>query len=223
MTAAFQRFLDGLENTATLAILGDLFDVWVGDDDLNQAHHLVVVAALATAAERGVTISVMHGNRDFLLGADFMRAAGATLLADPTVIDLYGTPTLLCHGDTLCSADLEYQKLRGQIRTPQWIATFLARPLAERLAFAAKLRADSEAEKYRKDSASMDATAEAVTAALRDHACRRLIHGHTHRPACHPLEVDGQSAERWVLPAWEDAPGGLRCDAEGCKPIRIGG
>ncbi|MBS4096981.1 MAG: UDP-2,3-diacylglucosamine diphosphatase [Sulfuricella sp.] len=224
VTALFQRFLtDTASSASALYILGDLFEYWAGDDDLDDPHHAAVAAALAKTADTGTAIYLLHGNRDFLLGAGFARASRVNLLGDPTPIDLYRTPTLLSHGDTLCSDDRDYLALREKIRTPAWIAAFLAQPLAQRKAQIEQMRRHSEQEKQRKEYALMDANPEAVTTALRNHQCRRLIHGHTHRPARHFHDVDGQSCERWVLPAWEEDGGYLHCDAGGCNAVRIAG
>lgn len=224
VTALFQHFLAKVGGTASaLYILGDLFEYWAGDDDLSDAHHAAVAAALAEAAAQGTALYLMHGNRDFLLGDSFAQAASLTLIDDPTVIDLYGTPTLLCHGDTLCSDDRDYLALREKIRNPAWIAGFLAQPLALRKAQIEQMREHSESEKQRKDYALMDANQDAIAAALHGFACSRLIHGHTHHPAHHRHRVADRPCERWVLPAWEDNPGYLRCDRDGCTSVRING
>ncbi len=221
ITARFLAFLEKTVGAAdTLYILGDLFEYWAGDDDLNEPHHAAIAAALARC---GATVYLQHGNRDSLLGPVFAQAAALTLLEDPHVIDLDGVPTLLCHGDTLCSDDRNYLELRKKIRNPAWISAFLAQPLAQRKAQIETMRQQSEQEKQSKDYALMDANPGSVAAALRDHACTRLIHGHTHRPAHHLHQVNGQICERWVLPAWEDHPGYLCCGPGGCKALRIAG
>jgi UDP-2,3-diacylglucosamine hydrolase len=150
----------------------------------------------------------MHGNRDFLLGERFCSRAGGRLLPDPTRIDLYGTSTLLMHGDTLCTDDVEYQHFRATVREPRWQANFLARPLAERKAIAQGLRNRSEEAKQDKSMDIMDVALPAVEATLRRHGYPRLIHGHTHRPATHRHMVDGHECERWVLPDWYGQHGG---------------
>lgn len=219
-TAAFLRFLREIAHQAeALYILGDLFEYWIGDDDLAAPFHGEIVQALALLAEAGVRVYFLHGNRDFLIGPAFAQAAGMTLIDEPTRIDLYGTPTLLSHGDTLCSDDRDYLALRGKIRSPAWITSFLAQPLAQRKAQAEQMRRQSEEEKQHKEYGLMDASPEAVLQALRGHDCRRLIHGHTHRPARHVHSIDGRDCERWVLPAWEGNGGYLRCDRDGCMPI----
>lgn len=191
-----------------LVILGDLFEYWAGDDDLDAGIGRAVADALRTLAERGVTVFVMHGNRDLLLGHGFARAARATLLADPARASLPNGTVLLAHGDAYCTRDAEYQRFRAQVRDPQWQRGFLARPLAERRAFIGAARAASESGKKTKPADIMDVTPEAVDAALRAASLTALIHGHTHRPATHRWTLDGRDVERWVLPDWDfdDAP-----------------
>jgi len=220
--ALFQHFLQETAPQAqALYILGDFFEAWIGDDDLALPFPAAIAAGLRQLTQRGVRLYLMHGNRDFLLGEGFCQASGATLLADPSLIDLYGTPTLLAHGDALCTDDVAYQAFRRQVREPAWQAGFLAKPLAERREMARQLRAQSEREKAAKAMAIMDVNPAAVAAALREHGYPRLIHGHTHRPARHVHEIDGHACERWVLPDWYEGGGYLRCDAEGCKAFSL--
>ncbi|MEO1766118.1 UDP-2,3-diacylglucosamine diphosphatase [Thiobacter aerophilum] len=217
ITALFERFLTHASNGAeALYILGDLFEYWAGDDDLTDPFNARIVAALARTAGR-VRLYVMHGNRDFLLGAAFCHASGAQLLPDPSVVTLHGTPTLLMHGDTLCTDDTDYQRFRAQVRNTRWQTDFLAQPLAVRKAQIAALRAKSETEKAGKPAAIMDVNPQAVAAALHRHATPRLIHGHTHRPGHHTHQVDDMLCERWVLPDWYEQGGYLRCDPSGCS------
>jgi len=152
--------------------------------------------------DSGVPIYFMHGNRDFLLGAEYAKRAGMELLADPTIVELDGERTLLMHGDTLCTDDVEYQKFRGLVRNPAWQQQFLAKPLAERRAFAAQARGESRKQTAMKAAEIMDVNQGAVESAMRTHGVRRLIHGHTHRPATHRFDLDGQAAERIVLGDW---------------------
>ncbi len=220
--AAFFAFLAGPATQAhALYILGDFFETWVGDDDLTDPLHTKVAAALKRLSESGIPIFLMHGNRDFLLAEAFCQASGTTLIADPSVIELYGENTLLMHGDTLCTDDIAYQAFRAQARNADWKAHFLAKPLDERHAIANTLRAQSEETKTNKTPAIMDVNPEAVNRALRQSGCRRLIHGHTHRPARHSLEIDGHTAERWVLPAWYEGAGWLQCDSTGCQLVKM--
>jgi UDP-2,3-diacylglucosamine hydrolase len=211
--ATLARFLRFAREVASahreLVILGDLFEYWAGDDDLDTGIGRAVADALRALAERGVAVFVMHGNRDLLLGHGFARAACATLLADPVRASLPDDAALLAHGDTYCTRDAKYQRFRAQVRDPQWQRGFLARPLAERRAFIGAARAASESEKKIKPADIMDVTPEAVDAALRAASLTKLIHGHTHRPATHRWALDGRTVERWVLPDWDfdDAPG----------------
>ena len=214
-------FLAGTARRAeALYILGDLFEYWAGDDDLADPFNAEVIEALRGCAA-ATPVSVMHGNRDFLLGERFAAAAGARILPDPTTIDLYGTPTLLVHGDTACTDDHAYQRFRAEVRAPGWIETFLAMPLAERKARIDALRSESMAEKRLKTDAIMDVNLGAIEALLREHGYPRLIHGHTHRPARHEHVVDGRRCERWVLADWYERASYLRCDASGISPIEL--
>lgn len=200
-----------------LYILGDFFEAWVGDDDLSAPLPAEVAAALKALVAAGTAVYVMVGNRDFLLGGRFAAASDVQLLTDPTQIDLYGIPTLLLHGDSLCLDDVAYQSFRQRVRNPQWQAAFLQKPLAERHAMARALRDKSEQTKADKTPDIMDVTPAAVENALRDRGCRQMIHGHTHRPAEHVLRVGGQTCTRWVLPDWYHRIGWLHCDATGCR------
>lgn len=226
--AAFRRFIAGLAPQAcpepsrraeALYILGDLFDYWAGDDDLEDEFYAQVVAALRGLAQHGTQVYLLHGNRDLLMGETLANACHATLLNDPALVDLYGTPTLLSHGDMLCTHDAEYQRYRAQVHDADFQRQFLAKPLAERKAYIAQLRERSIAEKQSKDSAIMDVDDNAVAALLREHGYPRLIHGHTHRPDRHEHRVDGHVCERWVLGDWHQQGSALRCDAQGCRSI----
>ncbi len=218
--AAFRRFITGTAPQAgALYILGDLFDYWAGDDDLEDAFHADVIAALLGLSRHGTRVYLLRGNRDLLMGEALANACRATLLDDPTLIDLHGTPTLLSHGDTLCTGDTEYQRYRAQVHDADFQRKFLAMPLAERKAHIAILRERSMAEKQAKESAIMDVSDDAVAALLREHGYPRLIHGHTHRPGRHEHVVDGHTCERWVLGDWDRQGSALRCDAQGCSSI----
>jgi len=184
-----------------LVILGDLFEVWIGDDA--SAAAAPVIEALALASAGGQRVLLMHGNRDPLLGHDFARAAGATLLADPIVVEVANVRTLLSHGDAWCTRDVAYQKFRSMIRNVEFQRQLLSKPLSERVSIAQNLRTRSDTEKGTKAMDIMDVTPDAVCGALRDAGVRRIIHGHTHRPAAHRIDLDGASAERWVLPDWD--------------------
>jgi len=198
----FTRFVaDEARGASALYVLGDLFESWIGDDDDSALAHQVA-RSLAALKQRGVPIFFMHGNRDFLLGEDYAQRAGMTLLNDPTVIELDGERTLLMHGDTLCTDDAAYQEFRAVMRNLEWQKQFGSRSLAERRAFAAQARAESLKHTASAKAEIMDVNHEAVVATMRKHRVRRLIHGHTHRPATHCFEINRQSAERIVLGDW---------------------
>lgn len=214
----FLEFLVGPARFAkALYILGDLFEYWAGDDDLDDPFNNSIALSLAQYAAAGPRVYFMHGNRDFLVGAGFAKACGLTLLDDPVVIDLEDGAVLLSHGDTLCTDDLEYQRFRATVREASWANAFLARPLEERKHEIAALRARSETEKRAKPAAIMDVNETAVANFFREHHCPRLIHGHTHRPAHHQHTVDGRQCERWVLADWYDKGSYLISDHTGLR------
>lgn len=216
-----QIFLDFMQHRApkaeALYILGDLFEYWAGDDDLDDPFHQHIIQALQTLNARGTRVYLMHGNRDLLMGHALEQASGTTLLADPTLLDLYGTPTLLTHGDTLCTDDTAYQTYRSQVHDPAWQRQFLEQSLPQRKTFIRQLRERSENEKQSKSSDIMDVNGAAVAGLLRSHNYPRLIHGHTHRTMRHLHTVDGHRCERWVLGDWDNAGNALRCDGSGCE------
>ena len=206
---------------AGLYILGDLFEYWIGDDDLADPLNAIVAGFLANAAMGGTPVYLMHGNRDFLMAGAFCKAAGAQLLADPTVIDLFGTRTLLMHGDTLCTDDTAYQEWRVLCRSEGWQKPFLAASIEARRAQMLALRAKSEQDKRTKAPVIMDVNEDAVRDALRSHDCTRLIHGHTHRPAHHTIDVDARTCERWVLHDWYGRGGYLEVGEQGAKLVSL--
>ncbi|MGE0385917.1 MAG: UDP-2,3-diacylglucosamine diphosphatase [Gammaproteobacteria bacterium] len=208
----FERLLAHLAGRCqALYVLGDLFEYWVGDDD-DTPPNPGVVAAIAILVQAGTAVGVLHGNRDFLLGEGFARATGATLLAETAVVELHGVPTLLMHGDLLCTRDLPYQQLRRTVQNPQWKAAALARPLAERRAIAAQMRDGSVEAKLAKAEEIMDVEPAAVGEALDRHGVRHLIHGHTHRPAVHEFQHGAQRARRTVLGDWYALDSVLVCE-----------
>ncbi len=215
-----QRFCDFLYGEASRAtalyILGDLFEVWIGDDG-NQPEHAAAITALQQLTQSGVPVYVMHGNRDFLLGPQFATETGCTLIDDPVVIDLYGKPTLLMHGDSLCTDDHEYLQFRAQMRNPAWQQQFLSQSVEQRLATARHYREESRRRNQGKTQEIMDVNATAVVEAMKAHGISQLIHGHTHRPALHELTVDLHPAQRIVLGDWYQQQSVLRCDASGCQ------
>ncbi len=217
-TRLFLDFLAGPARAAeALYILGDLFEYWAGDDNLDDPFNAEICAALRTLSDSGVPLFFMAGNRDFLVGDVFAQTAGLDLLPEPALIELADATTLLLHGDTLCTDDAAYQAFRAEVRSPGWRQSFLALPLARRKAQIAALRRESEAQKRVKPMDIMDVNPAAVVQGLTSHRCTRLIHGHTHQPALHRLDAGGQACERWVLPDWYDKGGYLACDGAGCR------
>jgi UDP-2,3-diacylglucosamine hydrolase len=206
-----------------LYVLGDLFDAWVGDDDLALPLHAEIAASMRRYVDAGGRLYALHGNRDFLLSERFCRESGARLIGDPHLVDLYGVATVLMHGDLLCTEDIRYQALRRQVRDPVWQSAFLARPLAERHALAAALSRENEVEKSQKTDAIMDVAESAVQELLRRFAYPRLIHGHTHRPARHVHEVDGRTCDRFVLSDWYHGAAYLECTSQGCRSVSLPG
>jgi len=198
----FLRFLkEEARRASHLYVLGDLFEVWLGDDDPDPAAR-EIVAALRNLTDAGVPCSFMHGNRDFLVGERFARETGCRLLRDGTIVDMHGERVLLMHGDVLCTDDHSYQRLRRIVRNPltQWIFRHMSldrrRRLAQRLREGSRMHVGGAAPEI------MDVNAQAVTAALRHAGVRTLVHGHTHRPAIHMLDLDGTAAKRIVLGDW---------------------
>ncbi len=236
VTRIFLDYLDRLgalpHPAERLFILGDLFEVWPGDDCLDDpadapedAYNRRIVGALRTLSDRGVEVAVMRGNRDFLLGDDFARRSGARLIADPTVLSLPAWQFVLAHGDHLCTDDTDYQAFRAQVRARVWRDEFLRKPLRERQAIASALRRQSEQakrEKLQSAQYTMDVNAAATDDFLRDHGYATCIHGHTHRPAKHDHIVDGIHVERWVLADWrEDYGEALTWDGSELKRVAL--
>lgn len=201
---ACRRFLDDeVRHADALYILGDLFEVWIGDDD--DAPWIADVArALQQVRARGTRLYFMHGNRDFLVGNDFAARCGLELLGDSAIIDLHGRHALLMHGDTLCTEDSDYLAFRAQVRNPEWQQMILAFPLEQRRQLAAQLRTQSKMAASNKAEDIMDVTPAEVARVMAENGVDLLIHGHTHRPARHDLVVDGKPAERIVLGDWRD-------------------
>jgi UDP-2,3-diacylglucosamine hydrolase len=218
ITAAFLDFLGTrARGCDALYILGDLFEYWVGDEAIHFDDVAPVVAALKSLSDEGTPLYIMRGNRDLLFGAAFAGAIGATLLDDPCVVDLYGQPTLLSHGDYLCTDDVEHQKFRAMVHDPAYQKTFLEKPLAERDAIIQGFRDMSKSATAMKPEEIMDVNRDAVREAMQQHGVRRFIHGHTHRPAIHELSIDGQPAKRIVLGDWYTQGSVVVCDAWDCR------
>jgi len=202
ITRRFLSFLkDRAPKAAAVYILGDLFDAWIGDDDPTPPNNNIR-KQLKQLTNSGTKVYLQQGNRDFLLGHKFCEDTGATLIDDYLVIDLLGTPTLLTHGDLLCSDDLPYQAFRVKSHTPEWQHYVLSKPLILRLVMARWYRFRSYFHKRNKTQEIMDVNQDTVINVMREHHCLRLIHGHTHRPAIHDFEINDQPAQRFVLAAW---------------------
>ena len=221
----FFRFLsEEAAGAHALCVLGDLFEYWVGDDELGapdgDPFAREVARALRSLTDSGVPVHFMHGNRDLLIGRGFTSATGVSLLDDPTVLSVAGIPTLLMHGDTLCTDDHDYQAWRRTARSADWQRQFLSAPLGERRKRILQMREKSREVVAAKSAEIMDVNAEAVRDAFREHKVRRLIHGHTHRSAFHQVEVNGSRCERWVLPDWYGDSGGyLAVDEMGARLV----
>lgn len=213
----FLAFLDGEAREAeALYILGDFFEAWVGDDDPD-AYYAVIKRALRQLVDSGVPVYFMHGNRDFMIGETFATETGVTILPDPSPVELYGKAVLLSHGDAMCTDDVEYQQVRAMTRNPEWQAMMLAKPLDERLAIAAQARADSKARNATLADEIMDVNEDAVKQTIADHDVEILLHGHTHRPGIHGVEVGERFAKRVVLGDWYEQGSVLRWDDDGME------
>ena len=219
----FLAFLAGEASRAdALYILGDLFEVWVGDDDPN-THYAVIKQALRGLVDNGVTTYFMHGNRDFMIGNVFARETGVRILSDPYPVEFYGDKVLLSHGDALCIDDVQYQNARRITRDPEWQAMMLAKPLAERLTIAKHLRAESIAHGATIDQSITDVNQDEVLRVVRDHGVDVLLHGHTHRPAVHAIDLGDRVAKRIVLGDWYEQGSVVRWDESGpelCEMLR---
>lgn len=214
VTALLDQFLQRIGGKAdALYILGDLFEVWLGDD-LSPQHYQAVIQALRHTAQQHTPVYLMHGNRDFLVGERFANAAGCQLIADPLIINLYGHRTLLTHGDQLCTDDVAYQKYREEVRNPLWQQKFLSLSPAEREATAARYRAESKKQTAEKSMQIMDVNQHAVREIMQDYDVARMIHGHTHRPGVHDFFIDDHPAQRYVLGDWHTTGSALKCDAK---------
>lgn len=223
ITTAFLHFLKNTASHAnSLYILGDLFEYWAGDDDINDAHSQSIIAALRFLVESGVSIYLMHGNRDFLIAKSFCNASKVTLLPDPTLIDLYGKRVLLSHGDILCTDDLAYQAFRQQVRDDLWQTNFLKQPLQARKQQIESIRVRSEQEKSQKSTEIMDVNQQALAELLVSFDCPELfIHGHTHRPHQHQHQLNHHNTTRCVLGDWYEQGSYLVCDQSGCRAMLL--
>jgi UDP-2,3-diacylglucosamine hydrolase len=215
ISRAFLHFLETRACQAeALYILGDFFEVWIGDDAMTPFQRSIA-QAMRSLSGGGTRIYLMHGNRDFMLGKSFCRAAGCTLLADPSVVELNGERVLLMHGDSLCSRDEGYMRLRRLLRNPFSLFVLRNLPLSTRRKLARKLRNESRTQTRMKASDIIDVTPELIPRVLAEYRVRILIHGHTHRPATHDLVVNGQTAQRIVLGDWDRQGWALQVDESG--------
>jgi UDP-2,3-diacylglucosamine hydrolase len=213
-----KQFLEFMEKEAReceeLYILGDLFEAWVGDDDPN-THYFTIKRALRKLVDRGVPVYFMHGNRDFMVGREFSNETGVKILADPYRVDMYGRKVLLSHGDLLCTDDIQYQKVRKMTRDPEWQAKMRAKPLKERLRIAAEARRQSLEQTINMSLEIMDVNQQAVEKMIREHNVDVLLHGHTHRPAVHTVDLGNRKAQRIVLGDWYRQGSVVRWDSRG--------
>ena len=199
-TKAFFDFLARhAQHTQQLYLLGDIFEYWAGDDDIDDEFNRSIADALKSVSDHGVEVYWIAGNRDFLVRDGFANVSGVISLADPSVIDVAGHAVVLTHGDAYCTDDVDYMKFREQVRDPNWQAVFLAKPLAERKQMITAMREGSRAAQREKSMAIMDVNLLAMDTLFRQHGVTRIIHGHTHRPAIHQTE----SGTRYVLPDWD--------------------
>lgn len=221
ITRQFLSLVSGEARGAeALYILGDLFESWVGDDAADP-DQLEAIGALKSLTDGGVPCFVMHGNRDFLLGSRFCDMTGARLLTDPVIVTLYGEPVLVMHGDALCTDDRAYQRLRATVRNPDWQRQFLALPVKSRRALAGAARVGSQAHTANLEYAITDVNPLSVNLAMRQAGTSTLLHGHTHRPAIHPLTVEGRPCTRIVLGDWHSKGSLLRWDRSGPELVSL--
>ncbi len=220
ITNAFKNFLFKYAiQSEYLFILGDLFDYWIGDEDIIDPLASEIIANLKEVSDGGTAVFLTHGNRDFLLGNKFANAAGLKLLGEKSEFDLYGEKYLLMHGDTLCTDDHNYLAFRNIVRSGEWQKTFLKQSTDERRNFAQSMRANSKINNATKSIEIMDVNGGEVKNIFKKHSYRKLIHGHTHRPAHHSYRVDGIPCDRYVLPDWDDGGGYIMCDVSGCQLV----
>jgi len=213
-----RQFLSFLEQEASeaddLYILGDLFEAWVGDDDPN-THYFTIKRALRKVVDKGIPVYFMHGNRDFMIGKGFANETGVEILKDPYKVQMYGQKVLLSHGDVLCTDDVQYQRVRKMTRDPDWKKTILARPLKDRLRMAEEARRQSLEQTINKSMEIMDVNQEAVELAIEKFQVDILLHGHTHRPAIHEIDLGRRKAKRIVLGDWYTQGSVVRWDTRG--------
>lgn len=197
-------------------ILGDLFEAWVGDDDPN-SHYATIKMAIRKVVDKAIPVYFMHGNRDFMIGRQFANETGVEILKDPYPVAMYGQKTLLSHGDALCTDDVQYQRVRRMTRDPDWQASMLAKPLKERLRIAEEARRQSLEQTLNLSMNIMDVNQDEVKRVIRKHRVDVLLHGHTHRPGIHTIDLGNRKAKRIVLGDWHKHGSVLRWDLQGPK------
>ena len=215
-----EQFLEFLRTDASeaeaLYILGDLFEAWVGDDDPN-THYFKIKRGLRKVTDSGIPVYFMHGNRDFMIGKGFANETGVKILPDPYRVDMYGQKALLSHGDALCTDDVQYQRVRKMTRDPDWQASMLAKPLKERLRIAEEARRQSLEQTLNLSMNIMDVNQDAVRNVIVKHGVDILLHGHTHRPDVHTIDLGGRKAKRIVLGDWYTQGSVVRWNMRGPK------
>lgn len=222
VTELFLKFLEYEAISAeALYILGDFFEYWIGDEAIDRPDHKPIISALRKLRSNGTPVYVMHGNRDFLMGSEFENASGCDLIADPTVINLYGEKVLLSHGDYLCTDDAPYQEFRKMVRQPGWQKEFLSKSVDERDAIAQKYRSISKEISATKEPEIMDINQQTLVDEMKKYGVYTVIHGHTHRPAIHEFRIDGQNAKRVVLGDWFDQGSMLVADDKSMNLVSI--
>ncbi len=218
------QFIEFLQTDATeaeaLYILGDLFEAWVGDDDPN-AHYAIIKMAIRKLADSGIPVFFMHGNRDFMIGRKFANETGVEILKDPYPVKMYGQKALLSHGDAMCTDDVQYQRVRSMTRDPDWQESMLAKPLKERLRIAQEARRQSLERTLKLNMDIMDVNQGAVMRTINKYHVDVLLHGHTHRPDIHTVNLGNRTAKRIVLGDWYQNGSVLHCDTQGCELLAI--
>ena len=215
-----KQFLHFLQTDAQeaddLYILGDLFEAWVGDDDPN-THYFTIKRALRKLTDGGIPVYFMHGNRDFMIGKGFANETGVKILEDPYKVTMYGEKTLLSHGDILCIDDVKYQRVRKMVRDPDWQAQMRAKPLKDRLRYAQEARRQSMEQTINMSLEITDVNEEEVKRVIKKHNVDVLLHGHTHRPDIHTVDLGNRKAKRIVLGDWYTQGSVVRWDSRGPK------
>ena len=201
ITNIFTAFLDDLNQNDSLYILGDLFESWIGDDNVSELSQYIS-DRLLMLSERDISVAIMHGNRDFLIGEDFCKASSIKLINDPRIIEIDTKKVMLTHGDELCTDDSEYQAFRSVVRNPLWQKDFLNFPISKREKIAGEAKDASKDSKDNKAMEIMDVNTDAVLKAFNDHDIEIMIHGHTHRPNIHKVSNEGKNLTRYVLGDW---------------------